>query len=74
LAGRTGGLTGTKRVSLVLMVDAFDARKMASKRKMKISDIIGSCSLVQRPRLAAAITRRGKRPRVDREAKSWGDA
>jgi hypothetical protein len=33
----TGALTGTKRVSL-LPEGAFDARKMASNRNMKISD------------------------------------
>jgi hypothetical protein len=41
LAGLTGFLMGTKRVSLVRTAGAVDARKMASKRKMKISDNIG---------------------------------
>ena len=35
-AGLTGALTGTKRVSLLPEVGAFDARKMASNRNMKI--------------------------------------
>jgi hypothetical protein len=32
---------GTERVALLLGADAFDARKMASKRIMKISANIG---------------------------------
>jgi hypothetical protein len=37
-AGLAGGLTGTKRVSLLPEAGAFDDRKMASNRNMKISD------------------------------------
>jgi hypothetical protein len=38
LAELTGGLIGTKRVSLLPGFGALDARKMASNRNMKISD------------------------------------
>jgi hypothetical protein len=38
LAGLIGGLTGTKRVSLLPVPGAIGARRIASKRKMKISD------------------------------------
>jgi hypothetical protein len=41
LAGLGGGLMGMKRVSPLLGAGAFDARKMASKRNIKISDSIG---------------------------------
>ena len=38
LARLIGGLTGTKRVSLLPVAGAIGARRIASKRKMKISD------------------------------------
>jgi hypothetical protein len=41
LAGLTGGLIGTKRVSLLPEAGVFDVRKIASKRNINISDSIG---------------------------------
>jgi hypothetical protein len=38
LVGLTGGLMGTKRMSLLPEAGALDARKMASNRNTKISD------------------------------------
>jgi hypothetical protein len=59
LMGLTGGLIGTKRVSLLPEARAFDARKMASNRNINISDSMvvlpgsGASLWAQRARLWA---------------------
>jgi hypothetical protein len=50
LAALTGGLMGTKRVSVLVEAGALDARKMASNRNTKISD-----SMIVLPGLGSSL-------------------